>query len=232
MAEGQLATRRLIALQYYARLPPRVARFQWPSLPSLLGIQDHLVEDLCLYQDRLDGIDYKLSFLKHLFTLLQTAVDQKGNGSEAEISGNLLEVYAELMSFPRSKIASTTQQVKYYYPASGHSLHLAVESGIFQGWHCITVEEEIYSISKGTTGLKTWEASLRLAAHLVAQPEILAQTGMVVLELGSGSGFLGALLSKQAEQAHIHLTDRDGIVLKYLERTVNRSEWGEYGGAV
>jgi len=83
MAEGQLATRRLVALQYYARLPPRVAQFQWPSPASLLGIQEHLVNDLYLDRDRLDGIDYKLSFLKHLFTLLQTAVDQEGDGSEA-----------------------------------------------------------------------------------------------------------------------------------------------------
>jgi hypothetical protein len=134
-------------------------------------------------------------------------------------------VYAGLLAFPRSKIASTTQQVKYYYPASGDDSLLEAKGGIFDGWHCITVEEEIYAISKGTTGLKTWEASLRLAAHLVARPEILARKDIVILELGSGSGFLGAVLAKQAEQAHFHLTDRDGIVLEYLQRTIDKSEW-------
>lgn len=67
--------------------------------------------------------------------------------------------------------------------------------------------------------------SLRLAAHLIAQPDVVARKDMVILELGSGSGFLGAVVARLVRTAQIHLTDRDGIVLDHLRRTIDQSEY-------
>lgn len=72
--------------------------------------------------------------------------------------------------------------------------------------------------------LSTQDLSLRLAAHLIVEPQDVARKDMVILELGSGSGFLGSVVAKLAPTAHIHLTDRDGIVLDHLQRTINCSK--------
>lgn len=78
----ELAVRRQLALQYYIRLPPRNASFQWPSLTSLLSIQDHLANDLCLNRDVEDGVHYRRTFLKHLLGLLQEAIDQESDDAD------------------------------------------------------------------------------------------------------------------------------------------------------
>jgi hypothetical protein len=78
----ELADRRQLALQYYIRLPPRHTSFQWPSLASLLSIQDHLADDLCLDSDLEDGVHCKRTFLKHLLSLLQEAIDRESDDAE------------------------------------------------------------------------------------------------------------------------------------------------------
>jgi hypothetical protein len=73
--------------------------------------------------------------------------------------------------------------------------------------------------------------SLRLAAHLLSDPTILARRGLRILELGSGSGLLGTVLAKEAKDAQVFLTDREGVVLDRLHETVEESQWGTVKGA-
>jgi predicted nicotinamide N-methyase len=65
----------------------------------------------------------------------------------------------------------------------------------------------------GTTGLRTWQASVRLANHLLAQPDMLA--GKRILELGSGTGMLSILIAKiqQLRSGSLIATDHDEAVL-------------------
>ncbi|KAJ1650677.1 hypothetical protein IWQ61_008579 [Dispira simplex] len=53
-----------------------------------------------------------------------------------------------------------------------------------------TVQEDQTLVAHGTTGLRTWEAGLRLAEYVIWQAERLVR-GQPVLELGSGTGLVG-----------------------------------------
>lgn len=75
----QRANVRLVALQFYARLNPRHARFCWPAAADLLDVQEALCQALSL-EDMLDadGGDerYCLAFLKALIGRLEQATGQ------------------------------------------------------------------------------------------------------------------------------------------------------------
>lgn len=74
----------------------------------------------------------------------------------------------------------------------------------------------------GTTGLRTWQASVRLANHLLAQPELVQ--GKRVLELGSGAGMLSVLISKvQQDDGSLNATDYDQAVLERLKANIASS---------
>lgn len=57
----------------------------------------------------------------------------------------------------------------------------------------ITLLEEQVAVSSGSTGLRTWTASLHLGHHFLTGGVSLAPR---VLELGAGTGFLSILLTQ------------------------------------
>lgn len=57
----------------------------------------------------------------------------------------------------------------------------------------ITLLEEQVAVSSGSTGLRTWTASLHLGHHLLRGAVRLSPR---VIELGAGTGFLGTLLTQ------------------------------------
>lgn len=88
------------------------------------------------------------------------------------------------------------------------------------------IEESGSFVSGGTTGLQTWEASLRLGEHLLAEASELLSPSSRVLELGSGVGFLAALCAKilPADGSRVTATDVASSVLERLQETRDRSE--------
>lgn len=92
-------------------------------------------------------------------------------------------------------------------PPAGSELSLSAEGLVLHPLH-VTLAEEQKTISHGTTGLRTWGASLRLAELILVQPELVfppptqpqqegeqEQTTVNILELGAGVGFLGLFLA-------------------------------------
>ena len=74
----------------------------------------------------------------------------------------------------------------------------------------------------------TWEASLRLAAHVVASPHVWQKSDACILELGSGAGFLGLVCARLFDtlphtDAKLYLTDLEGQVLDRLRETAQLS---------
>ncbi|KAJ2690481.1 hypothetical protein IWW39_000728 [Coemansia spiralis] len=78
----------------------------------------------------------------------------------------------------------------------------------------VVLNEEQMMISQGTTGLQTWEASLRLADFFVEHPDIVR--GQKVVELGAGCGLAGFACAAVGA-AHVLSTDCSTAVLKLLE---------------
>ena len=74
-----------------------------------------------------------------------------------------------------------------------------------------------------TTGGTIWEAARVLLSYFEARPELLASKPSV-LELGSGTGFLGMSLARDVETRRIVLTEMvQGGALTWLERNVRRN---------
>jgi protein-lysine N-methyltransferase EEF2KMT len=72
--------------------------------------------------------------------------------------------------------------------------------------------------STGTTGFRTWEASLQLSDFLCSTscPPDLTLRGKTVLELGSGTGYLSICCSKYLSAAHVTATDGFDTVITDL----------------
>ncbi|KAJ1910774.1 hypothetical protein IWQ60_010482, partial [Tieghemiomyces parasiticus] len=100
----------------------------------------------------------------------------------------------------------------------------------------ITLKEGQLLITQGTTGLRTWEAALRLAEYVLyctpntatdpTNPRPLIEHG--VLELGSGTGLVGltcATLATTATARDVVLSDYHPDVLRLLEAnaTIHRT---------
>lgn len=88
-------------------------------------------------------------------------------------------------------------------------------------------------IVAGTTGLRTWQASVSIANHLIARPDALAlrSPGAPVLELGAGAGLLSLVCGRLMDQGvggdrgrKVLATDVDEGVLLNLRANVERSE--------
>ncbi|UZJ52024.1 hypothetical protein CBS101457_001344 [Exobasidium rhododendri] len=229
MKEAELlAVRRSVALQYFAQIAPKTASFQWPSPLELLEIQDFLLDDLALEQSQSKegSVGYEKVFLKESIARLEAAVESGGNEEalivhlfKQEVSGDILEAYALLMAKSVNDLAPPPRTITYYYPSSKPS-DQRTDDGLFAQYARVRIREESSLISRGTTGLKT---CIRLAAHLLSVPEVLAQPGLRILELGSGSGLLGAILAKEAGRGQVFLTDREGVVLDRLVETIQEN---------
>lgn len=83
----------------------------------------------------------------------------------------------------------------------------------------------------GTTGLRTWQASVRLCNHILAVPSLV--TDRCVLELGSGAGLLSVLIGglqatpseEQERKGRLTATDREESVLQRLKANIQLSEF-------
>ncbi|EPQ30403.1 uncharacterized protein PFL1_01929 [Pseudozyma flocculosa PF-1] len=300
-AHRQRFARRLLLVQYNARLPPRSTRFRWPDARTLLAIQPHL------YSDLLDPASsssppvpspqqppsasssllvhpktktyratqkYEKTFLRELTSRLQDAVDQESARLKAaggvdeteypEVDAALLERYAELMACgsiagtqpatrdgASSMLPPECEHVTYLWQTPSRSLPFGDHdicqgedrSALLRGFAAVTVREEGSAISKGTTGLKTWEACLRLANYLLVHPELIAGPDRRVLELGSGAGLLGTVCAIEQKlksrpddspsscrpTGQTWLTDVPGQVLDRLTETMEMNGLSRHG---
>lgn len=129
--------------------------------------------------------------------------------------------------FPRDVVVQTTSTTTLPDPKT---------------WHTITLLESTSLVGAGSTAVKTWEAALRLASHLLHSfahgDDSLVGSGARVLELGSGTGLLTcfvALLQQQQQQQSgehtdkgspcIFSTDLASVVHGKLRQTIELSEW-------
>lgn len=78
--------------------------------------------------------------------------------------------------------------------------------------------------SSGTTGFRTWEAALFLAAYLSSSGRNHLVTGKNVLELGAGTGFLSILCAKRLGAQRVLATDGSQEVISDLKSNIQLNE--------
>nr|CAI5864178.1 unnamed protein product [Callosobruchus analis] len=83
-----------------------------------------------------------------------------------------------------------------------------------RGGRILILKESGFLISNGTTGLRTWEAALALSDWIVSNKDLFK--GKKVLELGSGLGLTGLVLSTECVPSTVYLSDCHASVLKNM----------------
>lgn len=75
LSPEKIAVLRLVALQYYARIPPRMKDFVWPNGEDLLEVQKNGVLVQALDLEAAGDETYKKPFVKELLHRMELAAD-------------------------------------------------------------------------------------------------------------------------------------------------------------
>lgn len=243
MTPQQREAQRTLRVAYEARLPPNARRFPWPDRVGLITAQEGL-DKVLFDQARIfrANDEYERAFLKHLVTRTEHAISDATPDEERAIpiprqdwavNEGILERYVELVSLPTAEDAPgglvgapvpQPMYLRHFFPCDDGE-----DDPVLGPSASITLHEEGVAISQGTTGLKTWEASYRLAAYLVAEQTSWRSQAQSVVELGSGAGFLGMVCAHllRGTSSRILLTDIAGNVLERLQETAHLSTYLE-----
>ncbi|KAF9151343.1 Protein fam86a [Linnemannia schmuckeri] len=177
----------------------QLRQFQWsfPKGTSVESVATPSVTSPDVQQAILD----QHSFLKKLISMIESE-------GVHDVSDDLFEFFTDLMMTTPKRPEDGGPPLKPCFKS--YSLDRSCNK-------VVTVMEEQTTISAGTTGLRTWEASYWLAEHLIAHPELLA--GKNVVDVGCGVGFLGiacALLGAKK----VALTDGNHDVLAMVQQNI------------
>ncbi|ETN42555.1 uncharacterized protein HMPREF1541_01712 [Cyphellophora europaea CBS 101466] len=150
---------------------------------------------------------YQAKILRAVVERIQQAIE--GNDEE-EVSDHLMTLLATL---PHSRpTVDLSKTLVSYVPPVGFDADIDP----------IEILEAKKIIGSGpNTGLRTWEAALRLASYLHSQPELIR--GKRVLELGAGTGFLSIFCAAYLQPETVTATDGHEDVLVSLEENVERN---------
>ncbi|KAK0198770.1 hypothetical protein F5146DRAFT_1219313 [Armillaria mellea] len=216
-ADPQLFT----VLQQYAAIVP-ASRMQFPHTISKETLHEFLLQSIILdphFSKYSPSKQYQKSFWKWVIQHLELDV---------EIDMRILSILTET-SAPTSlrgisaPAPPSPSYVTYYWrlEVPPHSNRTSVPIEYFR----TTLLESGTMIESGTTGFRTWLASLHLANYIISHPDWVRDAR--VLELGSGIGFLGMIIGSVQMPAGssadipqrgtlipmLHLTDVDSEVI-------------------
>ncbi|KAK0721087.1 S-adenosylmethionine-dependent methyltransferase-like protein [Lasiosphaeris hirsuta] len=158
---------------------------------------------------------YRLRVLKELIARIEAAIV---DWDEHGISDDLMAALSSLMSMPLPSQTDAAQQkcyVQYHLSLLGPGGDPALR---LTDPHITLLESRALISAAGTTGLRTWEASLHLGQHLCANPGLVR--GRRVLELGAGTGYLAVLCAKHLGAEHVIASDGSDDVLNHLPDTL------------
>ncbi|KAI0360982.1 hypothetical protein OH77DRAFT_1492137 [Trametes cingulata] len=136
---------------------------------------------------------------------------------DERIYAHHIQLMQELSMLSRSLVTSAppASYMTYLWPTQRPPLR-----AVYPGYANATLLESRTTIESGTTGLRTWSASLILAQYILDHPELVENRR--VLELGCGAGFMGIVaasvqLQDQSTAGSLWLTDVNESVLQRCE---------------
>ncbi|KAJ6486109.1 hypothetical protein C8R47DRAFT_1321037 [Mycena vitilis] len=185
-------------LRGYASLIP-ANKLRFPSHLQTQVIHDFLVDHILLnahFKKYSPSPDYQRIFWKWIIPALEKKL---GSDSESEIDSRIYEVYLELLNLSAPPGAVVPGLVGQRPPSQSYITHFwrsgkneVLPSSVdLSGYQTTTLLESRTMMESGTTGLRTWLASLILAQYLNTNAALVH--GKRILELGSGVGFLGSV---------------------------------------
>ncbi|GAB0093324.1 protein-lysine N-methyltransferase EEF2KMT [Sergentomyia squamirostris] len=120
------------------------------------------------------------------------------------------DFYTEFLRVQQLASVDQTQVYKHYRVALNNAI--------------VSVRETTRLITDGTTGLRTWPASLALCEWFTHN--LSKFSGKTVIELGAGIGMAGIVLAQIANNCKILLTDFHERVLNFLIENIKENSLG------
>ncbi|KAK8044009.1 nicotinamide n-methyltransferase [Apiospora rasikravindrae] len=154
---------------------------------------------------------YQARVLKLLVTRIEKAIEGPAHNVVADA---LTSHLGSLMAEEKASEREAVQQESYV-------TFTCLKPGSDEAESTVTILERRHLIEGSkTTGFRTWEGALHLAAYLLtaAGQEIIR--GKKVLELGAGTGFLAILCGKQLAAKRVTTTDGDEGVVEALQENL------------
>ncbi|KAI0334344.1 hypothetical protein GY45DRAFT_1242518 [Cubamyces sp. BRFM 1775] len=215
-------------LRAYATLQPPKS-IQLPPSLSFNVVHDYLLERILLnrhFQEFPPSKQYQSSFWKWAIDRLELLVSEEARRfSEDEIDERIYTHHVDLMqdlsSHDVGTSASSTSYATYLWPSASYVTYLWPSESlpanpVYPGYANATLLESRTTIESGTTGLRTWSASLVLAEYFLSHRELVVSK--TALELGCGAGFLGIIIAgiqlAQSAEGSLWLTDVNEPVLE------------------
>ncbi|KAK3326890.1 putative methyltransferase-domain-containing protein [Apodospora peruviana] len=163
-----------------------------------------------LFADKATPPRYRLKVLRHLVTHIETSVE---DWDLHGISDDLMSALSDVLAEPvLSDLEAAQKKCRVVY-------HQSLLPQTSDADASITLLESRSVISaSGTTGLRTWEASLHLGQYLCTSPSLI--TNKRVLELGAGTGYLAILCAKYLDAAHVIASDGSDDVINNIPDNV------------
>ncbi|KAJ6520354.1 hypothetical protein C8R45DRAFT_1086224 [Mycena sanguinolenta] len=188
-------------LRGYASLVPP-SRLQFPSHLQTQVIHDFLVDHILAnlhFRNYPPSADYQRSFWKWIIPQLEKSV---ALDSDMEVDSRIYEVYLELLhssagpeiipGLAGRRPPSQAYITHFWRPDTDDGLSKSTLVDLDE-YQITTLLESRTMIEGGTTGLRTWLASLILAQYLILNPVLVRRKR--ILELGAGVGFLGSVVA-------------------------------------
>ncbi|KAL1748932.1 hypothetical protein HDZ31DRAFT_79288 [Schizophyllum fasciatum] len=223
-------------LRGYASLVP-TNTLSFPNVKSLLMLMDALVVyflDSAHFQQYAPSTQYQKIFWKWAINHLESLVSQ--TEEDVELDDRIYNHYLGLiqqstdapnLSLTCPRAPPSDSYITHYWRPKGIVRSTSDDLIHLDDYQTVTLRESRTTIQDGTTGLRTWLASLVLSEYLIDAPDLIANKR--ILELGSGIGFLGVIcaslqqLHQTAENApppHLWLTDVNEDVLARCKANV------------
>ncbi|OSD03362.1 hypothetical protein PYCCODRAFT_268392 [Trametes coccinea BRFM310] len=202
---------------YAALLPPRSIELAGVSFETLHGF---LLAHVLLnthFNDFPPSKQYQLLFWKWAVDRLEQLASDPDQIDE-RIYTHHVGLIQDLSPQSLGTSAPSPSYVTYLWASNNPPL-----KPVYPGYASATLLESRTTIESGTTGLRTWSASLILAQHLLAHPALIQSRR--ILELGCGAGFLAVVtasiqLEKSLDAGSLWLTDVNEPVLSRCEHNL------------
>ncbi|KAJ3556707.1 hypothetical protein NM688_g1877 [Phlebia brevispora] len=216
-------------LRGYAALAP-TRSLSFPAELTFEVVHSFLLNDILLnplFTTYPPSPQYQVVFWKWALNNLEKLIDSEVYMFPPKVRWWLImpkdhEIDTQLYEHYVSLIPTTSPQTVGVKPPIPSYVTYFWESN--SGFKTATLLESRTTIETGTTGLKTWLASLVLAQFLITNPELVRSTR--VLELGCGVGLLGMIianlqLSPEYSGGHLYLSDVNAEVLDRCKNNLN-----------
>ncbi|KAJ7606813.1 hypothetical protein FB45DRAFT_1068225 [Roridomyces roridus] len=179
---------------YAALVPPK--HLQFPTHLEAHVINTFLADRILTnphFERYPPSKQYQKSFWKWTIDHLEK---MPADPEEFEVDSRIYDHYLELLNIDGPSLTGSNP------PSQSYVTHFWKPPGA-ESYQSTTLLESRTMIEGGTTGLRTWLASLILAQYLITHASLVQ--GKRILELGSGIGFLGSVV------ASLQLLDGDSI---------------------